>query len=109
MNQEAEKPSQRAEHFVRKLATSHAKAFHDFGHSLEQFGAGKIGPGGVIKVAADLYFREVAKIASELIGAVSEAWDWGLARVEAEADAAGVGGHHTADKETPKPSGRSGK
>jgi hypothetical protein len=85
MTMEAEKPSRRAEHWARKLATSHAEAFHEFGHALEQFGGGEIGAGHVIRVAADLYYREIAKITSETIGAVSEMWDWGLARAGAEA------------------------
>jgi hypothetical protein len=103
MNQEAETPSRRAEHFMRKLAAHHAAAFREFGDALEEFDRGEISAGGVIKVAGDLYFRETARMASELIGAVSGAWDLGLTRAGVETEPAGTSGHHAGhEKRTPR-------
>jgi hypothetical protein len=91
MTLEAENPSRKAEHFLRRLAAHHAAAFREFGEALEQFGHGEIGAGGVLKVAGDLYFRETGRFASALIGAVSEAWDSGFARTGREGRPAGAG------------------
>jgi hypothetical protein len=93
MTQEAEKPSRKAEHFARKLAAHNAAAFREFGDALEQFGDGAIDASKVVRIAGDLYFREVARMASEMIGAFSEAWDWGLTRSIGEARAAGASAH----------------
>ena len=84
MTQEAGKPPRAAEHFVRRLAVSHAQAFRDFGAALEQFGRGEIHAGGVVRTAGDLYYRQLGHVASELIGAVTDMWDWGLDRAGAD-------------------------
>jgi hypothetical protein len=87
MTEEVERPRRSAEHFVRKLAGHHAAAFREFGDVLQRFGDGGIGVGGVVKVAGDLYFREVSRLASEMVGAVSDGWDWGLPKAGVEAKA----------------------
>ncbi len=105
MTQEPEKLSRKAEHFARKLASHNAAAFREFGDALEQFGGGAIDASKVVKIAGDLYFREVARMASEMIGAFSEAWDWGLTRSTGEAGVAGVGApaaHETGRAPTPQ-------
>ena len=93
MTEETEKPARSAEHFVRKLAGHHAAAFREFGDALEQFGGGEIGAGAVVRVAGDLYFREISRLASEAIAAVSVGWDWGLAKAGAEAKPRGERAH----------------
>ncbi len=86
MKQNTENPAAAAERLVRTLAQGKGAAWKEFAKTLEQFGHGEIDAGGVVKVAGDLYFKEVGRVASIFAGAATEMLGWGSGRARAEAD-----------------------
>jgi hypothetical protein len=78
---------------MRTLASGKGAAWKEFAKTLEQFGHGEIDAGGVAKVAGELYFKEVGRVASIFAGAATQMLGWGLgARAEADRPAADEGG-----------------
>ena len=72
MGQEAENSAAAAERLMRTLASGKGAAWKEFAKALDQYGEGRIDAGGVVRIAGDLYFKEVGRVASIFAGAAAE-------------------------------------
>ena len=86
MGQEAENSAAAAERLMRTLASGKGAAWKEFAKALDQYGEGRIDAGGVVRIAGDLYFKEVGRVASIFAGAATEMLGWGSGKGSGEAD-----------------------
>ena len=73
-----EKSAAAAERLMRTLASGKGAAWKEFAKALDQYGQGGIDAGGVARIAGDLYFKEVGRVASIFAGAATDMLGWGL-------------------------------
>jgi hypothetical protein len=85
MGQVTDNPAAAADRLMRTLAIGKGAAWKEFARALDQYGRGGIDAGGVVKIAGDLYFKEVGRVASIFAGAATEMLGWGLGRARKEA------------------------
>ncbi len=80
MKQEAENPATPVERVMRTLASGKGAAWKEFAEALDQYGQGGLDAGGVARIAGDLYFKEVGRVASIFAGAATQMLGWGAGK-----------------------------
>jgi hypothetical protein len=84
--QETENPAAAAERLMRTLASGKGAAWKEFANALDRYGQGGLDAGGVVRIAGDLYFKEVGRVASLFAGAATDMLGWRMGRGRREAD-----------------------